>query len=353
MFTCILCNYSSEDKSNYNKHCKSVSHLSNEIKNKECILCNKKFISIQTYKQHKKNIHNKILEIDNLKKNIVSINKTKIKTNKNDIITEIKNSENKIIESNKEIKDEIKEEINEVKTVVSKAITKASSLIKYLMEHHSSVPPIRKITDKECIKTLRINYNCLSKKDTTNYELEKLLIHENSNGDIIETLSKCILEIVNYNKPNLQPIYNTDATRYNYVIKTNEKWNEDLAGIKFSDYIIKPLLENIGKLIETYRQEKLETVDPRKNSFVENERHINHLHETIKFECDILHGKLINPILRKLSPYLRYLQSEIEQFEKYTEIQTFQKELENLISNSNDNELDYDTQIKEISDNNK
>ena len=40
-----------------------------------------------------------------------------------------------------------------------------ASLIKYLMQHHQNVPPIKKITDKESIKILRIDYECPLKKD--------------------------------------------------------------------------------------------------------------------------------------------------------------------------------------------
>ena len=60
MQTCNLCKYSSLDKSNFSKHCKSKQHLTNEEIKKYCLLCDKKFINLQTYRQHKKNIHNKI-----------------------------------------------------------------------------------------------------------------------------------------------------------------------------------------------------------------------------------------------------------------------------------------------------
>jgi hypothetical protein len=44
----------------------------------------------------------------------------------------------------KKLKKKYNNSKKEVVTVVNKAITKASSLIKYLMENHRSVPPLEK-----------------------------------------------------------------------------------------------------------------------------------------------------------------------------------------------------------------
>ena len=73
-----------------------------------------------------------------------------------------------ILKSKEEVNENIIKSKEEVKTVVNKAITKATSLIKYLMQHHQNVPPIKKISDKESIKLLRIDYECPLKKDDEN-----------------------------------------------------------------------------------------------------------------------------------------------------------------------------------------
>ena len=59
-------------------------------------------------------------------------------------------------------------------------------------------------------------------------------------------------------------------TRHHYVIKTNDNWNEDKAGIQFTNFIIIPFLNSIGSLINTYRVNKLETINMRKNTLEEN-----------------------------------------------------------------------------------
>ncbi len=338
LYNCNLCKYSTNNKYYFNTHCKTKEHLLKEEIYKQCILCNKTFKSKQIYIQHKRTQHenNKLKKITNIseivdisnnnlfdKSNLITINNNLQKINKN------------IIESNKEI--------IEVKTTVNRAINKASSLIKYLMEKHPTVPPLKKITTKKCIDILRIDFDC-PYTQTNKYELEKEIIYEHSKGRLINVLYKSILNLVNYNNPDKQPIYNTDYTRNNYIIKTNKLWDDDLAGVRFTDYIIKPVLNIIGEMIKDYRINELETVNMRKNSLHENEKHLEQLGNTLTLECDIYNDKLINSLLKKLSPYLRYFEKEIEELEKFDEIKKIQNELEEII-NFDKNNLDNDDYI--------
>jgi hypothetical protein len=316
------------------QHCETKIHTSKEELKLYCCICNKYYISIQTYKKHKLIVHCNKAKSQKIKK---------------------KNNDNKSVNTKlDEVKEEIKEEIHKsndkVVTVVNKAITKATSLIKYLMQHHQNVPPIKKISDKESIKLLRIDYECPSKKPN-DFILEQRLIYDHFNGKFVKNISKSILNIIDHKKPKNQPIYNTDSSRYNYVIKTtDEAWDEDKAGIKFSEYIVKPFLLSIGDLIKEYREQKLETINMRKNTLAENEEHIDLLSKTLNLETDIINDRLITPILRELTPFLRYLQSEIEELEKYNEMEKIQKELEEIIKNDSDDsddDLDEPIQIVE------
>jgi hypothetical protein len=357
IFTCIVCNYSTENKSHYERHCISNNHNLKEQKKLTCNDCNKKFNNLQSFTKHKQNVHlykkkkstntyldNGTSELDdkfkqNIKQEIKEVNENIIKSKKQ----VNKNINNKFEEVNENI---IKSK-EEVKTVVNKAITKATSLIKYLMQNHQNVPPIKKITDKESIKLLRIDYDCPSKKPN-DFVLEHRLIYDHYSNKFVKNISKSILNIIDHKKPKIQPIYNTDSSRYNYVIKTtDEAWDEDKAGIKFSDYIIKPFLLSINELIRDYRETKIETVNMRKNTLRENEEHIDLLSKTLKLESDINNERLITPILKELSPFLRYLQSEIEELEKYNEMEKIQKELENIIKDDSDDDLEYPIHIVE------
>jgi uncharacterized protein YjbJ (UPF0337 family) len=224
---------------------------------------------------------------------------------------------------------EVKTEIGEVKITVNRAINKASALIKYLMENHSNVPSIKKISDKQCEDRMRIDFEC-PYNNKNKYSLQKNIISHHHNNTLINILYKSILNIVNHKNLDKQPIYNTDATRYNYVIKTS-KWNEDNAGVKFTDYIIRPLLKTIDNLILDYGINELNTFKPRKYDMTENEKHYEQVSRTFRLQSDIHSDKLIKPLLNKLTPYLRYLEEELEELEKYDEIKKIQKELEDII----------------------
>lgn len=57
-YNCNLCNYSTNNKSHFNRHCiENIVHNTKEEINKICILCNKNFDAIKSYKNHKYSIH--------------------------------------------------------------------------------------------------------------------------------------------------------------------------------------------------------------------------------------------------------------------------------------------------------
>jgi hypothetical protein len=79
----------------------------------------------------------------------------------------------------------------------------------------------------------------------------------------------------------------------------------------------------------------------RKNNLQENEKHLELLGNTLNLECDIHNDKLINPLLKKLSPFLRYLEKEIEELEKFDDIKKIKDELEEIINLNQQNLDDY------------
>jgi len=324
-YECRLCDYQTHDKSNYNKHIISDSHINKEESNIYCYICNKSYVTNKKYNRHKKYKHDNINNINNI-------------NNKNSGNNKDNNKYKEILKSNDNIKEEIKEEINksknEVVTVVNKALTKASSLINFLMENYKSTPPLKKIKKKECIDQLRLDYECPLKDN--DYSLEKLLIYQYRKNTLISNLSKTILNLVHYKDREKQPIYNTDCSRYNYVVKTtNNLWYEDKCGLKFTDCIIKPFLVYINDLIEEYRENVLEKVNVYKNNLQQNERLLTALENSQNLEIALLNDYLIKPLLKELSPYLRFLKIELEELEKMEELEKIHEELEEYINTDN------------------
>jgi hypothetical protein len=359
-YNCTLCNYNTYDRSNFLRHIASFTHINNAEIRKTCVLCNKKYETIQKYKTHINNVHNKKIKKYakcNTKKNNDNNDNTDIVINKvinikndikndikivNDKVLDVKNNvlhvNEKVSEVNEKVS-EVKDEIIEVKQVVNKAITKASTLIKYLMEHHSSTPPLKRI-NKDSINILRLDYNCPLKPNTEyDYSLEDKLVRQYKNNIFIQNIAKSILNLVHYKDHHNQSIYNTDCARNNYVVKTTTKWNEDKAGIKFCDYVIKPFLSYIKNIITDYRIH-IEQIDILDYDFNQIEMHnINYL-ATLKFEAELSRETLIKSILKELSPYLRYLEKEIEELETYTKIDKLQNELQEIIKSTKSDNSD-------------
>jgi hypothetical protein len=347
---CKLCNYSTNIKTNYTRHCKSLIHLEKEEKKLLCVICDKQYKSLDVYKKHQKNKHipvkkknNTVSTTDNIDN---TINNNINNTSDNNINNKLDKIDNKIDDKIEEVKVEIHNSKKEVVTVVNKAITKASSLIKYLMQTHRSVPPLKKIKKEECIPILRLSYDCPEIEG--DYSLQKMFVRDYSKNIFVSNIAKSILKIINHEQQDKQPIYNTDSTRYNYVVKTStELWNEDKSGIKFTDYIIRPLLRYIRELNEDYIDNVLEKVNMRKNTLFENEMHINEKEAAYNLDIAVTNDYLIKPLLKELSPYLRFLQQELEELEKIEELNNIQNELEDFI-NSDKSDSDTEEEIKPI-----
>lgn len=342
-YTCKCCNFESSLKNDYTRHLTTKKHITNFKDNKYCDFCHKEYSSVKTFRFHYKQKHQHVNTI-----NIININKQENNKQENNQANISYNKIKEIVdESNYEmkedVKEEIKEEINksnkEVVKVVNLAINKASSLIKYLMEHHQNTPPLRKIKQKDSINLLRIDYKCPLDKNADPYALEKIFIRDYNNDMFVKNISKSILNLVNHKNPDKQPIWNTDCTRYNYVIKTTmDKWSEDKSGIKFTDYVIKPLLEYIIDLINIYKENVIDKVNVKKLHSEEIRDHYTHLNLIYNLERDILRDKLIKDILKELSPHLRYLESELEELE----------ELEKLNENNHNDDNDNDNKLEEL-----
>jgi len=103
-FTCIHCNYKTDDKSNYNRHNSSKGHLKRKpvdnpqmvkLENKKyvCTHCNNSFSKSSNLRRHEQICKAKLLEVNKLKNEI-----TELKTTINKYETKDIKSQNEIAE---------------------------------------------------------------------------------------------------------------------------------------------------------------------------------------------------------------------------------------------------------------
>jgi hypothetical protein len=345
MLRCDICDYDTLRMDNLIRHYDTKKHIENEKNKNYCNICRRSYSSITSYKKHKNKYHNKYHNINDQNNRIhdIDISNDKLKT----IITQ----SNRQLTNN--IKGEIKEEMKEVKEkieesnkVVKKALNKASSLIAYLMQHHASTPPLKRLNKTDTIKLLRTSYCYPEKKN--DYSLQIEIIRQIKNGTFIKKLSKIILNILNHEQPQKQPIYNTDCNRNHYVIKTPTKWNEDKAGVKFSSYIVTPLLQYIREIVSDYRINIEKKIQSNSYDQILNESYS----DALKVELDLIYEAPLDDILTKLSPYLRYFDEELDEFDSFEQLQQIQKDLTKIMSEDDDDDDDEeDESYTDINDN--
>ena len=378
LYQCKLCNINTNKITNFTNHCKTLKHIDKEKNNVFCFVCDKDYKSRRQYTKHRYNKHkNDVIEnVDNINSTVVliiddkkdnknydilddKINDNKINNNKNNKIiknkkkdnsstvdvvkevikAELEHSNSVLKEELKQSRDEMRESNKHVVRVVNNAITKASSLIKYLMEHHQSTPPMKRINTQECVDILRIDYKC-PEDNKNKYSLEKKLIYHFKYNIFVQNISKSILKLVNHKDPQNQQIWNTDITRQNYVVKISQtKWNADIAGIRFTNFIIKPLLDSIHNLINSYRINSVEKENVQDKSHNEFLCHIEYIKLILSFECALENESFIKPILKFITPYIRYIDVDFDEFNKLNELEQIQENLMAIVSDTvNNNE---------------
>lgn len=258
-YNCTTCNYSSNDKSNFNRHLKSKAHIQiqksvnrvnrvnrlskiddneNKVskkntttekcinnKNFYCDACNTYFSSAPSLSRHK----NKRC------KNIESLDSEKNNTVMNDILIQLKQT----TEINKELLNYIKNTKH-----FTNNTTYNISIKKYVEQNYSDAPAIAKLDD----------YTIIENDDS---DLLNNIIYNYNHKMLDKYLGDFLVKYYKKDDCMLQSIWNSDVARMTYIIKellANNKslWNHDYKGLKTKEYIINPMLDYIKKYITEY-----------------------------------------------------------------------------------------------------
>jgi hypothetical protein len=200
---------------------------------------------------------------------------------------------------------------------LDKIIHTSASLINYLLIHHPNAPVLKEISDETC-KTLLLEQYDLKSKHLENYRLQRNMIRDHSSDNLINVIKNTILKIIIKENIEEQSIFNTDATRLNYVIKTSiNKWKQDKTGINFNKLVINPILQTILTLLTEYLDKLQKSTVEHMNKLDNFEKVTNLDNESFdKTNLAIISTKTVienikknkyNKILmRDLTPYLRF-----------------------------------------------
>lgn len=234
---CKLCDYQTDNKSNYNRHIKSSRHIQksvpvvkHNIVNPEtpqnifvCKYCNIKFTRASSLTRHKK------ICIEEEFNEKLKQKELEIKLEYSQKLLEKAETENK----------ELKQYIKTVKPT-----TYNISVKKYIQQTFPDAPHLIELSD----------YSIMEKNES---KLINTLIIQQQNESLYMYFGDFI--VTNYKKgdPTDQSIWNSDVSRLTYIVKellANNKscWNHDPKGIKTKSQIINPLLKYVRELVEKY-----------------------------------------------------------------------------------------------------
>lgn len=242
-YSCEICKYETDIKSNYTKHLQSKKHNTlfvaivepgiagdgNVRPDKKdeflCDSCGSKFAHYASLYKHKKSRcrNNKNNENENLKV----------------IVNNLQNELNKL---NSEIK-EIKESKQQPSTTVNISNISVKNNINYIKSLYSGAPPLTQLND----------YSLIDDEG----KLLKDIIYNMNHKSLDKYLGDILVKFYKKDDACQQSIWSSDVARITYLIKellANNKslWNYDYKGIKTKEYIIQPLLDNIDKYIRDH-----------------------------------------------------------------------------------------------------
>lgn len=279
-YICELCNYTTNRKSSYKNHCNAKKHTEkvdlynkklelennlitlNEHKNHViCEFCKAKFFNNSSLKRHMKTCSvvlkkNSFLEFEN--KNL----KTKV----SELGTLVEYYQD-LLATNTDTLNKSVSNVNFANKFLSDALTlmkPSKEKMELLVDHHT-YRNLSKFKNKKTllfIKNQRTDYDW-KLYDIMTYEYGKG--NSKKTGDVnrekcriflAKYLAEKVYEMYKTENPENQSIWATDIARLNYIIKKaisktkKSKWFNDTKGKTLRQIVVRPILEDIKKIIK-------------------------------------------------------------------------------------------------------
>lgn len=306
VYICEICNYTTLDSGNYSKHKRTVKHLrkvddckknlrdissfqpknANELLRKlqsvtntensdsyqcidgkyQCSKCGKIYSHLSSLSRHKLNnkCQGEVSELNNLKQEIIEFQKDQIL---NEIAKkkeeELRIRDDKIVELEKKIvmletKLDCSIEQNKEKTsfIMSGKIGNNNNFYSarnYAQHFFPDAPCLAALPDYD--ESME-DYKMIMNED---YDLIDVILHYHEQGVLHKYLGDFIISHYKKEDPTTQSIWNSDSSRFTYVIKeliANDKshWSCDKNGLKTIKCIINPMLDYLKKLLANYEE---------------------------------------------------------------------------------------------------
>jgi hypothetical protein len=292
-YNCNLCCYTTDKKSDYDKHLKTKKHNKTSIKkiNKNDLInskINKCIYCGITYSR-----------LDNLKRH------------------ESKCSKRIIIEKNKELQkqhDKLKkyeQELYYLKQIINLSEKKEDSSIskfKFINNNYKLANPLKKITYDEFTQVNEIKYIDNNSDNSLSYNdlLIEDILYCHRHNTLDSYIGASIVKMYKNFDPSRQSIWITDQSRLKYIIRTcdekhNIYWTADKNGKYTNKYLVSPIIKEIKILLIEYQKNYC---TPKKNvfyTFTTQEKMMQDSEDIFTIITNIDEKKLNKKILKYLS----------------------------------------------------
>jgi hypothetical protein len=336
IYKCSICNYSTKDKSNLNKHFKTKNHKKNILINSCKTSTNSKdshrtpiglpkkstntgTLDENNYDRPKKSKYtcdyckSTFTRRNNLGRHIQRCLKKKSYDEENELKKQLKLKDkemeikNKEIEHYKEEMDHYKTEIEYYRNIINAAgslIQKSMSSFSFINNNFENAPKIEQMKESD-IKLL----------DENKSDFIDLILYHHNHKTLNKFIGDYIIKVYKKKKPEEQSIWNTDSSRLTYIIKDlidkkSSKWKIDKKGIKTKKFLINPVLEYIKNLLDNNKSlllKKIKTSDTSQYDIIfEKVKIITEINKEIKDNI------LCNDILKYISPHFYFDKDSIK-----------------------------------------
>jgi hypothetical protein len=274
--TCKVCNFSSKQSCDYNKHVLSQKHKNNMLnKDQNLLQPNNYNCEICDFNGKQKSDYNKHLLTNKHKSKFEKINNNTITNTTNIVIDKIDNKMDKLTKQNEELIKEIEKlkAINNQNTnkIVKEARSIKKSILTILNTNFKDTPSIDYIDEKEFRSELEIEYD--RKIDDKNNSLFMRIFSDYENKKLIKTLSDLILKFIKKEDQKSQPVFNIDSARGNYATKIEDIWHNDKSGLQLKKYTLDMVIKYLLNVLDIYRQ-RLEDMIKKKNKTSEERDYV-------------------------------------------------------------------------------
>jgi hypothetical protein len=240
---CILCNFSSTQKTAYNTHLITQKHKRN---------CKDSHNVVENGIINTQNNEIMITIVEN-QNNLAKQNNEVIKQNE-----ELRKKIEMLEKSNQELKEVNNQNTNKI---VKEARSIKKSILTILNTNFKDTPSIDYIDENMFKKELELEYKC--KITDPDNKLFKRIFSDYENKKLVKTLSDIILKFVKKEDQHNQSVFNIDSSRGNYATKIENFWHNDKNGLQLKKYTLEMVVKYMINVLDKFR---LQLVEIRKEN---------------------------------------------------------------------------------------